>query len=111
MNGKQRMNTCLSLAQNIDSRLKRRRMLVVTTAGLILGSVITRSVLSDDDDADASKYADESAKRATDTKVEFAKASDAKVEMQSKAAFHYDDQPRRILDGRLWLWKSKGRPV
>lgn len=107
------MTTCLSLARNIDSRLERRRMLVVTAAGLILGSAASRFGASaeEDEDADASKYAEESAKRANDTKVEFTKTSDRKVEMQPKAVFHYDDQPRRILDGRLWLWKSKGRPV
>jgi hypothetical protein len=109
------MKTSLSLVRKLDSQLERRRMLFVTATGLLLAGASRLAFCDDeassDEESDASKYAEASAKRANATKVELVKASDTKVEMQPKAVFHYDDQPRRILDGRLWLWKSKGRPV
>ncbi|HUY33878.1 MAG TPA: hypothetical protein VMV69_14110 [Pirellulales bacterium] len=33
------------------------------------------------------------------------------VEMLSEPVFRYDDQPRDIIDGTLWVWGGPGRPA
>ena len=38
-------------------------------------------------------------------------ADGAQAELAAAPVFRYSDQPRRIVDATLWVWKVQGRPV